>query len=214
MENVGKNIVDGIWNGLKSGWDWLKNKVKSLCNDLVSAAESALKIGSPSKVFADKIGHWLPPGIAEGFEDGMPEAEDDMTESLDDMIDNINKENHAITVGTAYSDLQSLLGGTYSTLADSVETTVERLVNSIDRMYEKMYNLLLLEQQINADGTINNTGYGTTNTTTPIGGAPINGTANTGSGNTFIFNSPKPIDEIEAARQMEKTQREIEEGFI
>lgn len=214
MESVGSDIVNGIWNGLKSGWDWLKNKVKGLCDDLVSAAKSALQIGSPSKVFADKIGHWLPPGIAEGFEDGMPEAEEDMAESLDDMIDNINKENHAITVGTAYSDLQSLLGDTYSTLADSVETTEERLVNSIDRMYEKMYNLLLLEQQINADGTIDNTGYGTTNTTTPIGGAPVNGAANTGSGNTFIFNSPKPIDEIEAARQMEKTQREIEEGFI
>ena len=32
-------------------------------------------------------------------------------------------------------------------------------------------------------------------------------------GDTFIFNSPEPIDEIEAARQMKKTKRELAEGF-
>lgn len=34
-----------------------------------------------------------------------------------------------------------------------------------------------------------------------------------GNGDTFIFNSPKPIDEIEAARQMKKAKRELAEGF-
>ncbi len=32
-------------------------------------------------------------------------------------------------------------------------------------------------------------------------------------GDTFIFNSPKNIDEIEAARQLKKTKRELAEGF-
>lgn len=32
-------------------------------------------------------------------------------------------------------------------------------------------------------------------------------------GDTFIFNSPKPIDEIEAAKQMKQTKRELAEGF-
>ena len=34
-----------------------------------------------------------------------------------------------------------------------------------------------------------------------------------GSGDTFIFQSPKPIDEIEAAKQMKKAKRELAEGF-
>lgn len=34
-----------------------------------------------------------------------------------------------------------------------------------------------------------------------------------GGGDTFIFNSPKPIDEIEAARQVKKTKRDLAEGF-
>lgn len=34
-----------------------------------------------------------------------------------------------------------------------------------------------------------------------------------GSGDTFIFNSPKAIDEVEAARQMKNAKRELAEGF-
>ena len=34
-----------------------------------------------------------------------------------------------------------------------------------------------------------------------------------GGGDTFIFNSPKAIDEIEAAKQLKKTKREVAEGF-
>ena len=36
---------------------------------------------------------------------------------------------------------------------------------------------------------------------------------NGGGGDTFIFNSPKAIDEIEAAKQMKQTKRELAEGF-
>lgn len=36
---------------------------------------------------------------------------------------------------------------------------------------------------------------------------------NSGNGDTFVFYSPKAIDEIEAAKQMKKTKRELAEGF-
>ena len=32
-------------------------------------------------------------------------------------------------------------------------------------------------------------------------------------GDTFVFNSPKAIDEIEAARQMKKVKQDMAEGF-
>ena len=34
-----------------------------------------------------------------------------------------------------------------------------------------------------------------------------------GSGDTFNFYSPEPIDEIEAAKQVKKIKRELAEGF-
>lgn len=40
-----------------------------------------------------------------------------------------------------------------------------------------------------------------------------NGQGGNGDGDTFVFYSPKAIDEIEAAKQMKKTKRELAEGF-
>ena len=40
-----------------------------------------------------------------------------------------------------------------------------------------------------------------------------NNRTNNPNGDTFIFNSPKAIDEIEAAKQMKKAKRDLAEGF-
>jgi len=40
-----------------------------------------------------------------------------------------------------------------------------------------------------------------------------NRSGDSGNGDTFIFNSPEPIDEVEAAYQMKKAKRELAEGF-
>lgn len=69
LYNKGRDVVTGLWNGISSLGGWLWNKVKSFVStNVVSAAKSFLHIGSPSKLMADEIGHWLPPGIAEGAE--------------------------------------------------------------------------------------------------------------------------------------------------
>ena len=75
MATIGSNIVTGIWNGISSGWSWLTDKVKSLANSLFEAAKDALDINSPSKVFADEVGRWIPPGIGEGFDESYPGLE-------------------------------------------------------------------------------------------------------------------------------------------
>ena len=49
--SIGQNIIDGIWNGLSSGWNWLVDKVSGLANDLFEAAKDALGIHSPSTKF-------------------------------------------------------------------------------------------------------------------------------------------------------------------
>ena len=74
MTDVGRNIVSGIWNGISSGWDWLKGKVADLANSLLDSAKSALGINSPSTKFRDKVGKWIMPGVAEGVENSMPKT--------------------------------------------------------------------------------------------------------------------------------------------
>ena len=68
--DLGKNIVDGIWNGISAGWDWLKEKVGGLATGLFDAAKSALGISSPSKKFR-YLGEMCVAGFDDGIEDLM-----------------------------------------------------------------------------------------------------------------------------------------------
>ena len=68
--DVGKNIIDGLWNGIQSGWNWLTDKVSNLAKGLLDAAKSALGINSPSKEFR-KIGEFCVAGFNDGIDDLM-----------------------------------------------------------------------------------------------------------------------------------------------
>jgi hypothetical protein len=71
MLEVGKNIVTGLWDGIKSMASWLKEKVTGFFKNLVPDwAEKALGISSPSKVFA-KIGTNIVEGLASTFNIGQ-----------------------------------------------------------------------------------------------------------------------------------------------
>ena len=84
--SIGADIVTGLWNGISSGWDWLKDKVSGLATSLLDAAKDALGINSPSTEFRDEVGRWAPPGIAEGFDEAMPDALKDMENQAEKMV--------------------------------------------------------------------------------------------------------------------------------
>lgn len=78
LYNVGKNIVDGLWNGISSGWNWLTNQVNDLVGNLVQAAKDALGIKSPSRVFAE-IGANMNAGLRMGLLDSIGSVQDAVT---------------------------------------------------------------------------------------------------------------------------------------
>jgi phage-related protein len=87
MQSIGSNIVQGIWNGISSGWSWLTNKVSNLAEDLLDTAKDALGIASPSKAFRDEVGKWILPGIEVGIERSMPEALREIRTSASALVD-------------------------------------------------------------------------------------------------------------------------------
>lgn len=85
MVTIGSNIVSGIWKGISGGWDWLVGKVKSLADSLFKGVKDALGIESPSKVFAQEVGRWIPPGIGVGIDDTMPDLESQVGDEMDSL---------------------------------------------------------------------------------------------------------------------------------
>ena len=80
----GRDVVTGLWSGISSLGGWLWSQVRNfVSSNIVDAASSFLNIGSPSKLMADEIGHWLPPGIAEGAEANRGVLDDTMRGLVD-----------------------------------------------------------------------------------------------------------------------------------
>lgn len=66
MLSLGKNIVEGLWNGIKNAKKWLTDKVKSFASGITDGIKSALKIKSPSRVM-EKLAKFIPQGLGNGI---------------------------------------------------------------------------------------------------------------------------------------------------
>jgi phage-related protein len=67
----GKDVVRGLWNGIKSMGAWLRDTLIGWAKSIIPGPiAKALGIASPSRVMRDQIGRWIPAGIVEGIESG------------------------------------------------------------------------------------------------------------------------------------------------
>lgn len=89
IRDAGTSLVQGLWNGIAGGWDWLIGQVRSLANRLVASVKSSLGIHSPSTVFAG-IGENLAEGLDVGYTVQWDEFEDHALNSFQDMISAMN----------------------------------------------------------------------------------------------------------------------------
>ena len=76
--SIGTNVVSGLWEGIKSKSSWLKNQIKDWCSSIVDNVKDFFHINSPSRVFRDEIGQFLPQGLALGIDKGAKTAFDSM----------------------------------------------------------------------------------------------------------------------------------------
>lgn len=78
MASIGKNIVEGVWNGITGMGSWLMDKVSSFFSGIVDGAKKALGIHSPSRVMRDQVGKYMAQGVGVGFEDETKNVERSM----------------------------------------------------------------------------------------------------------------------------------------
>lgn len=79
---VGQQLVEGLFNGIANAASWLYEKIKGWASDVLDWIKGFFGIHSPSRVFADEVGKFIPPGITLGVEQAMPRAMRDMGEEL------------------------------------------------------------------------------------------------------------------------------------
>lgn len=79
---VGKDVVLGIWEGIKSLAGWLGEKVSGFVGSIVASVKDTLGIHSPSRVFAG-IGENMALGLGEGWDNEYKSVKGGITSGLD-----------------------------------------------------------------------------------------------------------------------------------
>ena len=79
--DVGRNVVEGIIEGISNSFTWAWNKIKEWFGNVLDKVKSFLGINSPSKVFA-KIGENMAAGIGVGWDDEFSDVSKDITSSM------------------------------------------------------------------------------------------------------------------------------------
>ena len=96
IQEVGAELIKGLWEGIKNTGQWLWDKITGFGQDIVDRFKKIFKINSPSKVFEDEIGKNLALGIGEGFDDEIGSVTQDMQKSLGKMNNSLELDNSGV----------------------------------------------------------------------------------------------------------------------
>ena len=125
MLSIGSDIVGGIKRGISNAWSGLTGWLGNMAKGLIDGVKGALGIGSPSRLFADRIGKWIPAGITLGVERAMPKAKAFMGRMSSDLLDAANMDSL-----TSRLALEGNPGGLGSGSGNTVVYQVDQTINS------------------------------------------------------------------------------------
>ena len=105
----GKNLIQGLWNGIKSAKDWVLDKIAGIGKSIMKKIKGIFGIHSPSTEFA-----WIGKMNMVGLEEGM-----------EDMKGQVNS-----TVGGMFDDMFSLSPSLYGSSSTNLSPQVNVVVNN------------------------------------------------------------------------------------
>lgn len=152
MPGIGRDMIRGLWQGIKNMTSWITGKVKGFARSVVGGIKGALGIKSPSRVMAGEVGKFIPSGLAMGIEKNISPVSD----AMDEMAEIATKDfNSDISFGTnvldkARSYTQSGLVSMKDELSVNAEFDVNiagqslgKFVKTITKEQDKQDNLVL-----------------------------------------------------------------------
>lgn len=89
--SLGRAIIDGIVNGVKSAAGKLVQAAKDAVKNALKGAKSEAEVGSPSRLFADEVGRWIPAGMAVGIEEGQPVLNKQIRSMISDSVTDLSR---------------------------------------------------------------------------------------------------------------------------
>jgi phage-related protein len=87
IRDVGRQLIEGLWNGISDMVLWIRDKITSFGADILGGLKDFFGIHSPSTVFRDQIGRNLVRGLADGIDAEADTAVGAMQQMAADLAD-------------------------------------------------------------------------------------------------------------------------------
>ena len=139
--SIGRNIINGVVNGVASVAGNLYNKMRNVASSALSSFKSTLGIHSPSRVFATAAG-FIVAGIVQGIDKNQDDAVDAMSGLGDDMVNamaNLDTDWNPVIKPTV--DLSEVNGLQDLTMNDLNATVVGTSVQNGSQMQQEIREL-------------------------------------------------------------------------
>ena len=89
LYDTGRQVISGLINGIGGAFQWVRNTISNLGSSLVGWAKGVLGIHSPSRIFRDEVGKWIPAGMAQGIDKASGLVADSI-DGLTDMVPTVS----------------------------------------------------------------------------------------------------------------------------
>lgn len=133
MWSIGKEVVEGIWDGISGSFTWIKNKIKGWVGDITSFIKKLFGIHSPSTVMRDEVGKFLALGIGEGFTDEMKYVAKNMVNAVP--MDFSMNGGGVTNMGGVTINIQGAEGQNVEELANIVMYKMQRVVDRREAVF-------------------------------------------------------------------------------
>ncbi|MBT2574871.1 phage tail tape measure protein [Bacillus sp. ISL-51] len=114
--DAGVDLIKGLWNGINSAKDWILGKIGDFAGSITDSIKGFFGIHSPSRVFRDEVGKFLPLGLAVGIERNIGAVQSAATAMANAAM--IDAQDYA------YNPSMSLTGGKLAKVKHAFETSV------------------------------------------------------------------------------------------
>lgn len=125
VTSIGRDIIEGLWNGINDKVEWIKNKIVGFKDQVLSKLKSVFDIHSPSRLLKTEIGYRLAEGVGEGIieSDAPSDAMDKLRKNILSESDGIN----GITLKRQIENTFKNSSGTDSGLLNRLDAILTKL---------------------------------------------------------------------------------------
>lgn len=128
--SIGGYMLEGLYNGLVAGWDWIYNAVTNIATSLLDAAKYALGIESPSKEFY-WISEMITAGLTNGLEDTGGEAVDTVAALADEITEEAQTASPQIGISAAFDGSVNELDSVLMSFSDRVVAGFSQMIDAL-----------------------------------------------------------------------------------